>query len=388
MKTIFLVFLLTIIIISNDILSQTGISRSFYSNGIPRSEVSYVSDILDGQSLYYYPNGNLRTEKNYSRGKLVGFVREYFDTGLLREEYFFREGIKDGSHRVYYANGALKELIIYEKGIQIQRSDFSFDPNYIAPVEAYQAGNRQQQIFEKRKEVLVCDVEICPVPVGGMKSIQENLVYPEHALMYGLEGTVILIATINEKGEVLSTEIIKELGLGCEEAAQEAVKKSQFIPGQNFGKIVESKVTLNIEFKIFDRSLIQANGNNVSQIPAKTNFVSKENAKSLETNIAKIKCDYEECPVPVNGVKSINEYFIVPSIAKRLKIRGELIIEVVLDSYGIVKDTKIIKGIGYGIDDSLEIAILKTKFYPAKSKGENIDSKFQLYYLFSYDDPF
>ncbi|MDQ7815859.1 MAG: TonB family protein [Melioribacteraceae bacterium] len=388
MKIIFLFCHLVFLVIANEVFSQTGISRSFYPNGIPKSEISYVNDILDGLSLFYYSNGNLKSEKNYSRGKLVGFVREYFITGLLMEEYFLREGIKDGSHRVYFENGALKELIIYEKGIQIQRSGFSFDPNYIAPVEAYQAGNRQQQMFEKRKEVLICDVEICPVPVGGVKSIQDNLIYPEHALMYGLEGTVMLVTTISERGEVLTTEIVKGLGLGCDEAAQEAVKKSQFIPGQNLGKVVESKVTLNIEFKIFDRSLIQDNGNTANQIPVKTNSVSKEIAKNLESNIAKIKCDFEECPVPVNGIKSINEYFIVPSIAKRLKIKGDIIIEIILDKYGIVKDTKIIKGVGYGIDDSLEIAILKTRFIPAKSKGEDIDSKFQINYLFSYEEPF
>lgn len=379
-----LLFIIFFIISSCDAFSQTGISRSYYSSGIPRSEISYVNDILDGPSLIYFPNGNLKSEKNYSKGKLLGYVREYYDTGLLKEEYYWRDGIKDGSHRVYYENGALKELIIFERGIQIQRSDFSYDPTFDPPLEAYLAGNRQQQIFNKRKEILICEVEICPIPVGGIKSIQDNLIYPEHALMYGLEGSVMLIATIGVKGEVIKTEIVKGLGLGCDEAAQEAVKKTLFIPAQNFGKVVEANVTLNIEFKIFDRSLIQYNGNIASQNHKKLEGADREVKKKNEINIARIKCDYEECPKPVNGIKSINENFIVPPIAKRLKIKGEIIIELILDKFGIVKDTKIIKGVGYGIDDSFEIALLKTKFTPAKSQGEVIESKLLIEYYFSY----
>lgn len=384
MKIFFIILFFIIALL--DAFSQTGISRSYYPNGIPKSEISYVNDILDGQSLFYFPNGNLKLEKNYSRGKLLGYVREYYDTGLLKEEYYLRDGIKDGSHRVFYENGALKELIIFERGIQIQRSDFTYDPSFNPPLEAYQAGNRQQQIFDKRKEILICEVEICPIPVGGIKSIQDNLIYPEHALMYGLEGSVMLIATISVKGEVLKTEIVKGLGLGCDEAAQDAVKKTLFIPGQNSGKVVEANVTLNIEFKIFDRSLIQYNGNIASQDRKNIEDAAKEVEKKIEINYARIKCDYEECPKPVNGIKSINENFIVPSIAKRLKIKGEIIVEVILDKFGIVKDTRIIKGVGYGIDDSFEIALLKTKFIPAKLKGEDVDSKFQTEYYFSYED--
>jgi TonB family protein len=367
------------------LIAQTGIMKSYYSDGVPKSEVSYVNDILDGQALYYYPNGNLRSEKNYSKGKLQGYVREYFDNGLIKEEYFMKEGIKEGFYRSYYENGALKELIVFEKGIQVKKNSFNFDPSYSAPIEAYQSGNRQQQVFNKRRTILICDVEICPVPVGGLNSIQDKLIYPEHALLYGLEGTVTLIATINEKGDVVATEILKGIGLGCDEAAQEAVKKTQFIPGQNYGKVVESKVTLNIEFKIFDRSLIQSNNEingskNLAVKNANENPVSNKPA-----NVLTIKCNEQVCPRPIGGVDAIIEKFEVPSIAKRLKIKGEIIIEADVDMFGIVRDTKLIKGIGYGCDDALEIAILRTKFVSAKNNGVDVDSKVTVNYSLSLD---
>ncbi|NMB81503.1 MAG: TonB family protein [Ignavibacteria bacterium] len=366
-------------------LAQSGIMKSFYPDGVPRSEISYVNDILDGLALFYYPNGNLKSEKNYSKGKLNGFVREYFDNGLLKEEYFLRDGVKDGSYRGYYDNGALKELVIFEKGIQVKKDSFKYDPAYAAPIEAYQAGNRQQQVFNKRKTILICDVEICPVPVGGLNSIQENLVYPEHALLYGLEGTVTLIATINEKGEVIASEIVKGIGLGCDEAAQDAVKKTQFIPGQNFGKVVESKVTLNIEFKIFDRSLIQSNNVNNGNQLQETKSKNEQKIISKPVNVLSIKCEEQVCPRPIGGVDVIIENFEIPQVAKRLKVKGEIIIEALVDKFGIVRDTKVIKGVGYGCEESLESAIFKTKFVSAKNGGVDVDSKITVNYTLSLD---
>ena len=85
------------------------------------------------------------------------------------------------------------------------------------------------------------------------QAIQENLVYPEHALRYGLEGTVTLKASINSDGDVTKTDIIKGLGLGCDEAAENAVMKTKFIPGKTGGKPVDSVLSINVEFKIDSR---------------------------------------------------------------------------------------------------------------------------------------
>lgn len=380
MKRRIILYLITYNSLISILFAQTGIMKSYYPDGVPRSEVSYVNDILDGQALYYYPNGNLKSEKNYSNGKLNGYVREYYDTGLLKEEYFVKEGIKDGSYRKYYDNGALKELIIFEKGVQVKKDFFDYDPTFVASVKAYKAGNRQQQVFEKRKTILICDVEICPVPVGGLSSILDNLVYPEHALLYGLEGTVTLIATINEIGNVIATEIVKGIGLGCDEAAQDAVKKTQFIPGQNFGKVVESRVTLNVEFKIFDRMLIQNNrANNNGNISNAKTAVENKVTKN-PTDLLTIKCEEQVCPRPIGGLDAIIENFEIPPVARRLKIKGEIVVEALVDKYGIVRDTKVIKGVGYGCDDALESALLKTKFVSAKNSGVDVDSKMTVRY--------
>jgi len=229
---------------------QNGIVKTYYTNGAVESELSYINDILDGSSVWYYSNGNLKKELYYNKGVLKNRVREYYESGLLKLEYYVEEGLIDGIYKSYYQNGELKDIITYSEGKEIQRRIFDYDPYYTTPLESYKAGYVVDKDRKAKNELFICNVEKCPIPEGGIQTIQNNLVYPEHALRYGLEGTVTLTARINIDGDVINTKILKGIGLGCDEAAQEAVKKTKFEPAQNEGKIIEAEVTLNVEFKI------------------------------------------------------------------------------------------------------------------------------------------
>ncbi|MBI5730993.1 MAG: TonB family protein [Ignavibacteriales bacterium] len=259
----FLSILLTIYSTSS---AQNGIVKNYYPDGSTQSEISYVNDILDGSAIWYYPNGQLKSEKNFSKGILEGWVKEYYESGILKEEYFVQNGIKDGAHKIYNNDSTLKKISNYANGIQtqsqtfgdeteskVQRSSIKIDDTVIkfAATDSVKVKPQPRKI-ERSGIKYQCNVEVCPEPVGGMKSIQDNLVYPEHALRYGLEGIVTLIVKISSVGEVVNTEIVRGMGFGCSEAAQEAVKKTKFLPGENFGVPVESEITLSIEFKIFE----------------------------------------------------------------------------------------------------------------------------------------
>ena len=60
--------------------------------------------------------------------------------------------------------------------------------------------------------------------------------YPEHARIAGIEGTVILQATINKNGSVLDIVPLTHLGFGLEAAAIQALKATTFYPGSKAGK--------------------------------------------------------------------------------------------------------------------------------------------------------
>lgn len=380
------IFLLFYFIVCSTLFSQNGIINSYYTDKKLRESKSYVNNILDGTCYWFYPNGNLSEERTYSKGKLNGWVRHYYENGLVKEEFFVNDGIRDGQNKFYYENGALQEIRIYKLGELIKRTKLEFDSNYIPPLEAY-LGNRQNEI-KKNRELFICEAEVCPKPVGGIEAIQNNLIYPEYAKLYGLEGKVKIIARVNENGNVIATTIVQGLGLGCDEAAVDAVKKTKFLPGFNNGIAVTTNVIFNVEFKLNDEEKKNAipmaavsdinsqtpykPNNNVSEQNKISNSVTAPVEIKNEQTRKNFDCDADICPHPVGGLSEILGNLIIPETVKRLQIQGDVVVEADVDEYGLVRDTKVISGLGYGADDAVEVAILKTQFVPGKKNGKVI----------------
>jgi len=93
-------------------------------------------------------------------------------------------------------------------------------------------------------------VEEMPEPIGGIKAIQEKIVYPEIAKRAGVEGKVYILAFVDESGNVTKAQILKGIGAGCDEAALDAVLKTKFKPGKQRGKPVRVQVSIPVVFKL------------------------------------------------------------------------------------------------------------------------------------------
>jgi len=93
-------------------------------------------------------------------------------------------------------------------------------------------------------------VEEMPEPIGGIKAIQEKIIYPGIAIKAGVQGKVLVLAFVNESGTVIKAEIIKGIGMGCDEAALDAVLKTKFKPGLQRGKPVKVQITIPVNFSI------------------------------------------------------------------------------------------------------------------------------------------
>ncbi|MGB5529031.1 MAG: energy transducer TonB [Ignavibacteriaceae bacterium] len=93
-------------------------------------------------------------------------------------------------------------------------------------------------------------VEEMPEPIGGIKGIQEKIVYPEIAKRAGVEGKVYVLAFVDESGTVTKAQVLKGIGAGCDEAALTAVQKTKFKPGKQRGKPVKVQVSIPIVFKL------------------------------------------------------------------------------------------------------------------------------------------
>ncbi|MEI2748373.1 MAG: TonB family protein [Ferruginibacter sp.] len=101
------------------------------------------------------------------------------------------------------------------------------------------------------------NVDIYPAFPGGNDALQtyisKSLQYPEKAMEEGVEGTVEVMFTVNEKGKATDVHVMGDkIGYGLEEEAIKAVKQMPaWSPGKLKGKIVKTKYTLPVVFQLY-----------------------------------------------------------------------------------------------------------------------------------------
>jgi len=375
-------FLFIILFIDcSQIYSQNGVINSYYPNKKIKESISYVNEILDGTSYFFYENGNLKSERYYSLGILSGVQRDFYENGLVKEEFYIVDGVREGANKIYYENGALKSIREYKRGILINSVELDFDSTYNPPIEAY-LGNRQNEV-KKNIDLFICEIENCPKPAGGIEEIQSKIVYPKFAELYGLEGKVNVLTRVSELGDVLSVKVIRGIGLGCDEEAERVIKETKFIPGFQKGKPVEADVIFNVEFRLKEKKEVENKDKIIAEYEKSINKISVPSDKKIveqkDTLAEKrrlilsknFECNLDICPRPQNGLKDILDKLIIPEQVKRLNINGIVTVDVDVDEYGLVRDTKIVSGLGYGADYSVEVALYVTEFIPAKVDGKD-----------------
>ncbi len=61
-----------------------------------------------------------------------------------------------------------------------------------------------------------------------------------------------------------------------------------------------------------------------------------------------------------------------PDEAKKNEVEGTVVLKVTIDENGNVTEVKVLKGLGYGLDEASVAAMRKFKFKPATKDGENV----------------
>ena len=118
-----------------------------------------------------------------------------------------------------------------------------------AEMEAPPPPPKEEKKVEEEPTYFVA-VEEMPEPIGGIRAIQEKIVYPEIAKRAGVEGKVYILAFVDESGNVTKAQVLKGIGAGCDEAALDAVLKTKFKPGKQRGKPVKVQVSIPVVFKL------------------------------------------------------------------------------------------------------------------------------------------
>lgn len=98
-------------------------------------------------------------------------------------------------------------------------------------------------------------VEVMPEFEGGMDNlsnfIDERLRYPSQATRMGIEGRVFIKFVVEKDGSISNPEVIKGIGVGCDEEAIRIVKLfPKFSPGTMGGVPVRVHMVVPIKFKL------------------------------------------------------------------------------------------------------------------------------------------
>ncbi|QSE96311.1 energy transducer TonB [Fulvivirga lutea] len=96
-------------------------------------------------------------------------------------------------------------------------------------------------------------VENQPVPNGGLASfysyINNNIKYPAAARRSNVQGKVFVQFVVNKDGRLTDLEVIKGIGMGCDEEALRVIANADpWIPGKQRGKPVRVKMVIPIQF--------------------------------------------------------------------------------------------------------------------------------------------
>jgi TonB family protein len=79
---------------------------------------------------------------------------------------------------------------------------------------------------------------------------KKRIKYPELARKAGIEGKVYVMASVDEKGDVVHVDLVRGAGGGLDEEALKAVMNTKFKPGQQRGIPVKVKVVIPVIFKL------------------------------------------------------------------------------------------------------------------------------------------
>jgi TonB family protein len=243
------------------------------------------------------------------------------------------------------------------------------------------------------------DIENQPEPTGGWKAgwdyINENQEYPAEAKKNNITGKVTVEFVVNEDGSLSDVDIKKskllgekwkheKAGYGLDEEALRLVRNMPaWQPATKDGKPVKYKKSLILFFgdmkawnESYPASLIGSSKKDGSQI----DFYNST-ADSLKKNI-----DFR--PVLTSKMLSdLSKRIEYTKEAKEAGIEGKILVEFTVNSKGDVIEPKIIKGLGYGLDEVALDAVKGIEGFRSQSqKGVDFPVKLTLPIQFRLKD--
>jgi TonB family protein len=231
-----------------------------------------------------------------------------------------------------------------------------------APPTAHMEYDQVQLSLSAPSDTVFVIVEEMPEMIGGLASIQRHIIYPEGARADSVEGRVHVEFVVGSDGVVRDMRVVQSPDERLSQAALDAMQHARFTPGRQRGVAVPVRLTLPITFRL-------------NESHATIRFGEPGDRPRSETDIFWI---VEEMPELVGGMAALQEAIEYPEMARRAGVEGRVHVEFVVDPDGNVRDARVVRGAGAGLDEEALRVVRAARFIPGRQRGQAVHVRMTL----------
>jgi len=211
--------------------------------------------------------------------------------------------------------------------------------------------------------------------------------YTRKARKAKLEGVVVARFTVDTEGNTADIQATKSLGMGLDEKTVNAVRKWKFKPATRDGVPVPAPMTVAFHFRL-DYKTPQEDAQAFAEAGLGTEKPAPEpnpgGAPEAQTAGATVPQPSPESPGDAQpfgqGAYRVGGNVSAPALisrsmpgytleARRAKRQGVVVLSVVVDPQGDVSEMRVVRGLGYGLNEKAVEAVRAWKFKPGTRDG-------------------
>ena len=207
-------------------------------------------------------------------------------------------------------------------------------------------------IVTKTSIILLCAASLSAVPqktrIGNAGAVPNAVVpphviesrppiYTDEALAARIEGIVTLEAAVDTQGKIAILRVVKSLGYGLDQRATGAVLDWKFVPAIRSGVPVKAIAQIDVEFKLPPAHVFRIGG-----------------GVTAPSVISRVEPQYSD-------------------EARNARYQGTVVLEVTIKKDGTAEIVRVVRSIGFGLDENAVEAIKQWRFKPGMRNGVPVD---------------
>lgn len=232
----------------------------YYLSGQVQMTGTYRSirpDNREGKFTWYFRSGQKQQECTYKNNYQHGLFQEWYENGQLKSRQFLYEDVPDGPVKTWDEEGKIQMDAQYSKGDKHGYFITYYDNGQMIRKDLYendeliegQCYNRDGTATEYFPYIVLPQYKGGPPELK--KYINKNLKYPKTAEIHGREGSVIVLITVDETGQVKDPQIVHgDIDAFNEEALRLVNSFPPWVPGKIDNVPVTLQRTISIDFRL------------------------------------------------------------------------------------------------------------------------------------------